>query len=164
MQETWVQSLGQEDPLEKGMATHPSTLAWRITGTKEPGKQQSRGLQRVRHNWATKHTCAHAHTHTHTHTRHSKHSCLLFAAENISNGYIDFHQSTGLGSLMWCSKTQIPEPEFLSLDLSSATNKLHDPASPPASLWVAVLVYKILTNSVLSFVWRTIPVHVLYCY
>ena len=38
MQETWVQSLGQEDPLEKGMATHPSILAWRITWTKEPGR------------------------------------------------------------------------------------------------------------------------------
>ena len=149
MQETCVLSLGQEDPLEKAMATYPSTLAWRITQTKEPGKLQSRGLQRVRHNWATKHML---HGHTHTHTRHSKQSCLLFAAESTSNGYIDFHQSTGLGSFMWCSKTQIPEPEFLSFDLSSATNKLHDPASHPASLWFAVLVYEILTKSVLSFV------------
>ena len=39
MQETWVQSLGQEDPLEKGMATHSSILAWRIPWTEEPGKQ-----------------------------------------------------------------------------------------------------------------------------
>ena len=37
MQETWVQSLGQEDPLEKDMATHSSILAWEITGTEEPG-------------------------------------------------------------------------------------------------------------------------------
>ena len=37
MQDTWVQSLGQEDPLEKGMATYPSTLAWRIPWTEEPG-------------------------------------------------------------------------------------------------------------------------------
>ena len=50
MQETWVQSLGQEDPLEKGMATHSSTLTWRIPGTEEPGGLQSMGLQRVRHN------------------------------------------------------------------------------------------------------------------
>ena len=47
MQETWVQSLGREDPLEKEMATHSSTLAWRITWTEEPGKPQFMGLQRV---------------------------------------------------------------------------------------------------------------------
>ena len=45
MQETWVQSLGEEDPLEKGMATHSSILAWRIPWTEEPGRQQSVGLQ-----------------------------------------------------------------------------------------------------------------------
>ena len=47
MQETLVQSLGQEDPLEKGMATHSSILAWRIPWTEEPGGLQSMGLQRV---------------------------------------------------------------------------------------------------------------------
>ena len=50
MQETWVQSLGQEDPLEKEMATHSSILAWRIPWTEEPGGLQSMGLQRVGHN------------------------------------------------------------------------------------------------------------------
>ena len=50
MQETWVQSLGREDPLEKGMVTHSSTLAWRIPWTEEPGGLQSLGLQRVGHN------------------------------------------------------------------------------------------------------------------
>ena len=40
MQEIWVQSLGQEDPLEKGMATHSSILAWRIPWTEEPGRLQ----------------------------------------------------------------------------------------------------------------------------
>ena len=49
MQETWVQSLGQEDPLEKEMATHSSIPAWRIPWTEEPGGLQSMGLQRVRH-------------------------------------------------------------------------------------------------------------------
>ena len=44
--ETWVQSLGQEDPLEKGMATHSSVLAWRISWTEEPGGLQSMGLQK----------------------------------------------------------------------------------------------------------------------
>ena len=54
----WVWSLGQEDPLEKGMTTHYSILAWEISWMEEPGKLQSLGLQRVRHNWVTniKHT------------------------------------------------------------------------------------------------------------
>ena len=47
MQETWVQSLGWEDPVEKIMATHSSILAWRIPWTKEPGRIQSMGSQRV---------------------------------------------------------------------------------------------------------------------
>ena len=49
MQETWVQSLGLEDPLEKEMATHSSTLAWKIPWTEEPGRLQSMGSQRVGH-------------------------------------------------------------------------------------------------------------------
>ena len=53
MQETWVGPLGREDPLEKGMATHSSTFAWRIPWTEEPGRLQSMGLQRVRYDWAT---------------------------------------------------------------------------------------------------------------
>ena len=53
MQETWLQSLGQGDPLEKGMETHSSILAWRIPWTKEPGRLQSMGSQRVGHDWAT---------------------------------------------------------------------------------------------------------------
>ena len=52
MQETWVQFLGQEDPLEEGMATLSSLLAWRIPWTEEPGRLQSTGLQRVEHNLA----------------------------------------------------------------------------------------------------------------
>ena len=54
-QEIRVQSLGQEDPLEKEMATHASILAGRIPWTEEPGGLQSMGLQRVRHDWATEH-------------------------------------------------------------------------------------------------------------
>ena len=52
-QETQVQFLVQEDPLKKGMATHSSTLAWRIPWTEEPDGLQSVGSQRVRHNWVT---------------------------------------------------------------------------------------------------------------
>ena len=49
MQETWVRSLGPEDPLEKEMATHSSVLAWRIPGMEKPGELPSMGLHRVRH-------------------------------------------------------------------------------------------------------------------
>ena len=51
MEETWVQFLGQEDPLEEGMATHSSILAWRIPWTEETGALQAMGLQRVGHDW-----------------------------------------------------------------------------------------------------------------
>ena len=53
-QETWVWSLGQADPLEKGMATHSSILAWEIPWTEEPGGPQSMGSQRVGHYLVTK--------------------------------------------------------------------------------------------------------------
>ena len=53
MQEIQVVSLGQEDPLEKEMATHSSVLAWRIPWTEELGGLQSMGSQRVGHNWVT---------------------------------------------------------------------------------------------------------------
>ena len=53
MWETWFQSLGQEDPLEESMATHPRILAWRIPWTEEPGGLQSMESQRAGHNWAT---------------------------------------------------------------------------------------------------------------
>ena len=49
MQETWVRSLGWEDPLEKGKATHSSILAWRIPWTEKSDRLQSMGSQRVRH-------------------------------------------------------------------------------------------------------------------
>ena len=55
MWETWVWSLGGEDPLEKEMAPHSSTLAWKIPWTEEPGRLQSMGSQRVGHDWGTKH-------------------------------------------------------------------------------------------------------------
>ena len=49
VRETWVRSLGQEDPLEKAVGTHSSILAWRIPWTEEPGGLQSMGSQRVGH-------------------------------------------------------------------------------------------------------------------
>ena len=56
MQETWVWSLGWEEPPEEGMTTHSCILAWRIPWTEGPGGLQSMGSQRVRHNWATQHS------------------------------------------------------------------------------------------------------------
>ena len=58
MQETWIWSLGWEDPLEEGMATHSSILVWKIPWTEEPGGLQSTGLQRVGHDWVTQHSTA----------------------------------------------------------------------------------------------------------
>ena len=65
MQESWIWSLGWEDPLEEGMATHSNTLAWRSPQTGEPGGLQSMGLQKVGHDWVTMrtHTCAQTYTH-----------------------------------------------------------------------------------------------------
>ena len=53
MWETWIRSLGWEDPLEKEIATHSSTLTWKIPWTEKPGRLQSIGLQRVRHDRVT---------------------------------------------------------------------------------------------------------------
>ena len=59
MRETQVRSLSQEDPLEKEMAIHSSTVAWKIPWTEEPGTLQSMGSQRVGHDWATSHHTTH---------------------------------------------------------------------------------------------------------
>ena len=64
MQETRVRSLGWEDLLEKKTATHSSTLAWKIPRTEEPGRLQSMGLQRVRHDWATSLSLSYMHWET----------------------------------------------------------------------------------------------------
>ena len=63
MQEIGVQSLGRDDPLEKGLATLSSILAWRIPWTEEPGGLQSMGSQRVGHTEQLTHTRTHTHTH-----------------------------------------------------------------------------------------------------
>ena len=71
-QEFWVRSLGWEDPLEKGMATHSSILSWRIPRPEEPGGLQSMGSETVRHDWVTN---------TYIHTRYIKSciKCILFS-------------------------------------------------------------------------------------
>ena len=75
MQETQVWSLGWEDPLEKGMATHSSILAWRIPWTEEPGGLQSMQLQTARHEWATN-----------THFHHIHHCFLSGPVQNLQTG------------------------------------------------------------------------------
>ena len=63
----WVQFLGQEDPLEKEMATHSNILAWRIPWAEEPGRQQSMGVVKS-WTWLSTHTPTHPHSYAHTHT------------------------------------------------------------------------------------------------
>ena len=75
MQMPWVQSLGREDPLVKGMANHSSILAWEIPWTEEPEGLQFMGLQRVRHDWVTN---------THTHRQDQ----TLLGLEGHSQGFL----------------------------------------------------------------------------
>ena len=86
MQETQLRSLGQEDPLERGMATYSSIVAWRIPWTKEAGGLQSVGSQRVRHNWVT------------------NTSTFSLSGHLTSNSLINrsYHNSTV--SWFWCNK------------------------------------------------------------
>ena len=111
MHEIQVQSLGQEDPLEKGMATHPSILAWRISWTEEPGGPQFLELKRVGRDWATN-----------TSTLNGKQVNLCysqnyaFSHTNSEDGVVGWHHwlngheseqtlgdSEGQGSLVCCS-------------------------------------------------------------
>ena len=64
MQETWIRSLGWEDPLQKGMAAHSSILAWEISWTKEAGGLQSLASQRVGHDWGINTYTTHTHIET----------------------------------------------------------------------------------------------------
>ena len=79
MQETQVRSLGQEGPLEKGMATHSSILAWRIPWREEPGGLQSRGSQ-SQTRLSDSLTLTHTHTHTHTQINNSGKEPLLYTS------------------------------------------------------------------------------------
>ena len=100
MQETWIQSLGGEDPLEKGMATYSSILAWRI-----PWTVKSTGSQRVEHDWATftsmLHSCGHVYP-------------VLFELwdlEKSGESWGGWHNQSGLWILVWgasfCSTAEV---------------------------------------------------------
>ena len=77
MQETWVWSPGRENLMEKEMATHSSTLAWKIARMEKSARLQSMGSQRWAHNWAT------AHTHTHTQMKMLRHCFHYFQVITI---------------------------------------------------------------------------------
>ena len=79
MHETQVWPPGREDPLEKGMATHSSILAWRIPWTEEPGGLQSLGSQGVRHDWSDWHT----HPQTRTHNSLGHLNALIFGGSGL---------------------------------------------------------------------------------
>ena len=124
MQETRIQSLGREDPLEKGMATHSSIPAWRIPRTEEPGGLQSVGWQRVGHDWATNTTrvhdmllpcCVFILIINHHHPL-SFVFCLFFFAQEIVLG-------------RYCGATVISNPGFLPSGSSHRKRWLDDKAN-----------------------------------
>ena len=84
MWETRVQSLGQEDPVEKVMATHFTVLARKILWTEELNRLETIGSQRVGHDWAIHtHTHTHTHMHTHTHTHTHRTRCYDLSVLNV---------------------------------------------------------------------------------
>ena len=118
MQKTWLWSLSWEDPLEKGMATHSSTLTWRIPWSEEPGGLQSMGFERVGHNWATN-----------THTQDDL-DPLLGMAVSSSRGDLAFKDwwFISLGDYLWwlfCVIIFLPKyHQSRSLFLVSAASQL----------------------------------------
>ena len=86
---TWVWFLDWEDPLEKEMATHSSILAWEISWTVEPGRLQSMGLQRVGHDWVTKHTAQCLINSCHLQSTWSRSCCLQVNITLCGNLFLD---------------------------------------------------------------------------
>ena len=91
MRETWVRSLGREDPLEKEMATHSSISAWRIPWTQEPGGLQSTGLQRVGHDWAT--------SLTHSLTLYKQENLQVWVLKSVTFADLPLYQLLTINSL-----------------------------------------------------------------
>ena len=125
MWETWVQSLGWEDPLEKEMATHSSTLAWKTPWTEEPGRLQSVGSQRVGHDWTTSLslsllTCKMGITILHIHRTgrikldiYQSFSMVLSAKEGLFSRF--YYHHSPLESHQLSSMTLPPQSSFLWL-------------------------------------------------
>ena len=112
VQETWVQSLDWEDPLEKEMATHFSIFTWKIPWTEEPGRLQSMGSQWVGHHWATKCT----------------HTLIQFSHSVVSDSLRSQHQ----GLFQWDSSShQVPRVLEFQLQHQSFSEY-----SGPISFWM----------------------------
>ena len=97
MQESWVQSLGWEDSLETGMATHSRILAWRIPWTEKPDRLQSMGSQRVGHDWATNTHRVFAHKGLIKSARKQSHNGMPATVENMK----EKNNKETLHVLMW---------------------------------------------------------------
>ena len=108
MQETWVQSLGWEDPQEKKMAAHSSMLAWRIPWTEEPGRQHFMGSQRVGYDWA----------HTHTHTPYG----LWTAMESHAGKHVFMNAAV---AYLLCFSTAWKEIHFQNVCSSKSLGRSH---------------------------------------
>jgi len=111
-----VWSLGQEDPLEEGMATHSNILAWRIPWIKEPGGLQSIRSHRVLHDWRD---LAHMHAHTRTHTHTHIHAYICFFRIFSIAGYYKALSIALCYTVNPCCYI-IPEDEFLKHKNSTA--------------------------------------------
>ena len=90
MKETWVQSLGGEDPLEEEIATYSSILAWKTPWTEEPSRLQSLRSQRVKYDWVIEHARARTHTHTHIRCKYSIYS--HFQARNVTSLNVELEE------------------------------------------------------------------------
>ena len=106
MKESWVQSLGGEDPVEEEIATHSSILAWKTPWTEEPGRLQSLRSQRVKHDWVTEHRCTHPTPHTYTWCKYSIHS--HFQARNVTSLNVELEEMDKFnlrGYMIWLPHT-----------------------------------------------------------
>ena len=134
MQETQICSLGEEDPLEKEMATHSSTLAWRIPWTEEPGRLQSMRSQRARRNWVTKH---------------------MHTQSNNMITRIDYENGKELKILLTLNRPFLPIPHFAAAAAKSLQScpTLCDPidGSPPGSPTPGILQARTLEWVAISF-------------
>ena len=113
VQETWVQALGREDPLEKGMATHSSIPVWRIPWTEEPGRLQSIGSQRVGHNLTTNthiHTCFEGGALNNTDAGPKK-ATVQKEGQKISSISCNLYYDTERNEIKFCQKAKHLSPE-----------------------------------------------------
>ena len=143
-QEMWVQSLGQEDPLEKEMATHSSIFAWRIPWTEEPCGLPFMGSQRVVHDWAAKTTIVFtliSFILEQFRTQKNKERCNLLYLLNFpktDNGFflVMLYGLSFFMLLMW-----FPDPSYFSLPfltiqgVSCGVPSIHTPFFLPVAHW-----------------------------